>query len=298
MYTREQIENLFGTQAVEYIQRKNAGGISSSKGIQYEDIFAVYQLALLSRCVMEENQDIIFFNQCFAFVDDLVIDCKNEALLRHYQLKNSSSVSWGEGEKSIYDDFQKQYHLNKSIFRESELWLVVPSEELQERLLVSMPDNIKNYSKILYFCFEKSLSKIIAKENNFRRSLEYLSAFENPDPDKLECLAAVLLGAWVASDKSNVSIMDILKKTQDFIPSYIRSFQTELQLDPEVDKILSAIDGFTYNLTRGFLRWEFQNGLDEGTLSYSIETKRFQKFQKLIKKNKPSSFEELEVFLI
>jgi hypothetical protein len=108
----------------------------------------------------------------------------------------------------------------------------------------------------------------------------------------------VLLGAWAASDKSNVTVMDILKKAQDFIPSYIRSFQSEWQLDPDVEKILSEIEGFTYNLTRGFLHWRFQNGLDEGTLSYSIETERFQRFQQLIKKNHPTSFEELEVFLI
>jgi hypothetical protein len=53
MYTKEQIESLFGSKAVEYVQRKNTGGTSSSKGIKYEDIFAVYQLALLSKCVIE-----------------------------------------------------------------------------------------------------------------------------------------------------------------------------------------------------------------------------------------------------
>ncbi|MEC4816790.1 MAG: hypothetical protein SAK29_26505, partial [Scytonema sp. PMC 1069.18] len=295
---REQIETLFGTQAVEYIQRKNTGGISSSKGIQYEDIFAVYQLALLSRCVIECKKEIYILSQCFVFVDDLVIDNKSETFLRHYQLKNSLNVNWGEGDRSIGDDFKKQYFLNKSLERESEISLVVSSEELKERLQTNMPNSIKSYSRVLYFCFEKTLPTIIDKEKNFRLSLEYLCAFEHPEPDKLECLASVLLGAWASSDKSNVSIMDILKKAQDFIPSYIRSFQAEWQIDAEVENILSTIDGFTYNLTRGFLHWEFQNGLDEGTLSYSIETERFKRFQELIKKNCPTSFEELEVFLI
>jgi hypothetical protein len=298
MYKKEQIEKLFGIQAVEYIQRKNTGGISSSKGIKYEDIFAVYQLSLLSRCVIECNKEIYFFSQCFTFVDDLVIEYTDEIVLRHYQLKNSSNVSWGEGEKSIYDDFQKQYFLNQSISRESELYLVVSSQELKKKLLANIPNDIKNYTQVIYFCFEKSLPKMIAQDKNFRLSLEYLCAFERPEPDKLECLASVLLGAWVASDTSNVSVMEILKKAKDSTPSYIRSFETEWQLDPEVEEILSKIDGFTYNLRRGFLHWEFQNGLDEGTLSYSIETDRFQRFQTLIKRNRPTSFEELEVFLI
>jgi hypothetical protein len=66
MYTKEQIESLFGSKAVEYVQRKNTGGTSSSKGIKYEDIFAVYQLALLSKCVIECSNEIYLSSQCFA----------------------------------------------------------------------------------------------------------------------------------------------------------------------------------------------------------------------------------------
>ncbi len=298
MYTEKQIESLFGAKALEYLKNKNTGGTSSNKGIKYEDIFAVYQLALLSKCVIESNQEIDILSQCFAFVDDLVIDCKTEAVLRHYQLKNSSNVIWGDGEKTIRDDFHKQYTLNQAISKESEIYLVVSSQELREKLNKSIPNDIKNYSKVLYFCYDNSLPRIIDKEPDFRRSIEYLCAFDNPDPDKLECVASVLLGAWRASDKSIASVIDILRKAQEFIPSYIRSFQTGLDLDPEVKKILNNVDSFTYKISRGFLCWKFQDGLEEGILSYSIETERFQKFQELIKKNRPTCFEELEVFLI
>ena len=74
MYTEKQIETLFGAKTLEYLKNKNIGGISSNKGIKYEDIFAVYQLALLSRCVIECNKEIDILSQCFAFVDDLIID--------------------------------------------------------------------------------------------------------------------------------------------------------------------------------------------------------------------------------
>lgn len=53
-----------------------------------------------------------------------------------------------------------------------------------------------------------------------------------------------------------------------------------------------------YKISKGFLSWEFMDGLEKGILSYSIETERFQKFQELVKKNQPTCFEELEVFLI
>ncbi|MEE6160758.1 hypothetical protein U9R62_05190 [Cylindrospermopsis raciborskii DSH] len=298
MYTEDQIKNLFGNKTVEYIKNKNTGGVSNSKGNTYENIFAIYKISSLSKSIIEDEREIYLLSQCLSFIDDLVIELTSENTLQHYQLKNSSNITWGTGEKSINDDFKKQYELNKSISKESKLALVVSSLELRDKLQANIPDDIKNYSQVIYFYFADSLPKIIAQEPEFRRSLEYLCAFENPEPDKLECLATVLLSAWVASEKSKLPIMDILQKAQDFIPSYIRSFKTELQLNPEIKEIFDKIDGFTYNLTRGFLQWEYFDGLNAGTLPYSIETARFQKFQELIKKNRPTSFEDLEVFLI
>ncbi|MEA5552104.1 hypothetical protein VB713_14240 [Anabaena cylindrica UHCC 0172] len=298
MYTEEQIKNLFGDPAVKYIKHKNTGGVSNSKGNTYENIFAIYKISLLSKCVLECNKEIYLLSQCLSFIDDLIIELVSENTLQHYQLKNSSAITWGTGEKSINDDFKKQYELNQSISKVSKLALVVSSSELRDKLQTNIPNDIKDYSQVIYFYFADSLPKIISQEPDFRHSLEYLCAFNNPEPDKIECLATVLLGAWGASNKSKVSIIDILNKAQNCSPSYIRSFQAKLQLDPEVRDIFDKIDGFTYNLSRGFLQWEYFDGLNEGTIYYSIETTKFQKLQELIKKNHPTSFDELEVFLI
>jgi hypothetical protein len=124
-----------------------------------------------------------------------------------------------------------------------------------------------------------------------------LSAFENPAPDKIECVALLLLGAWESGNKSNVSVPDILKKAQAHNPSYIRSLRVDHQIDPQVAEILGKIPGFTYNLTKGFLHWQY-GGLEKGTLRYSMDTDSFARFQALIKNCKPSTFEELESFLL
>ena len=298
MFTEKDIEEVFGTVVLNYLKRKHTGGINSSKGNRYEDIFAIYQISFLSRCVIECNQEIYILNQCFAFVDDLIIDWKNDRLLRHVQLKDSLNVSWGEELKSICDDFQKQYTLNQSICRESELSLVVSSNDLQNRLTQNLPETIKSYSKVVYFPSEENLVKLINKDNNFKQAIEYLCAVDEPEPDKLECVATVLLGAWIASNKSKVSLMDVLQKAQQSTPSYIRSFHRALELDSEVENIFKEIDGFTYKVTRGFLNWKFKDGLFEGTISYSLETDKFKRFQRLVKEKKPTNFYELEDFLI
>lgn len=298
MYTPEQLRNIFSNEVVEYLVNKNRGGNSGAKGNTYENFFAIYQLALLAQLVIESNKKIQLSSQILAFVDDLIIDRQDETPLQHYQLKNSQNEKWGEGLKSISDDFKKQYDLNKSISRESRISLVVSSPNLKTKLEAAIPSAIKKYSQVIHFPYEADLVKLIAKEPQFRQAIEYLCAFNNPAPDKIECVATVLLGAWVSSDKSNIFIMEVLTKAQESTPSYIRSFSKEWNLDLEVEEILSKIPDFQYNLTKGFLHWEFKNGLEEGTLPYSFDTEQFRKFQEFIKRSKPTCFEKLEGVLI
>lgn len=298
MYAFEQIRDIFGNEAANYLVNKNRGGSSGAKGNTYESFFAVYQIALISQSVIESSKEIQLSSQILAFVDDLIVDRQDETPIQHYQLKSSKNEAWGQGLKSISDDFQKQYELNKTISKESQLILVVSHLTLKNKLESSIPTAIKEYTQVIHFPYDEELVKLIAKEPKFRQAIEYLCAFDNPAPDKIECVATVLAGAWVSSAKSQVSVMEILKKAQESTPSFIRSFSQELQLDPEIDEILCKIPDFQYNLTRGFLHWEYKGGLEEGTLSYSLETERFRQFQKRIKQKKPTCFEELEDFLI
>lgn len=212
MYTTNQIRELFGNEVLKYLQDKNRGGISGEKGNTYENFYAIYQIALLAQQIIETNQEINFSSQIFVFVDDLIIDRKGSTPLQHYQLKNSTSVSWGSGLKSIADDFNKQQVLNQSVSRDSELHLVVSNLELRDKLNDSLPEAIKSFSQVLYFPYESNLMRVIAQQLDFHTAIEYLCAFENADPDKVECVAMVLLGAWASSGKSGVSIIWTLDK--------------------------------------------------------------------------------------
>ena len=298
MYQPEQIRELFGDEVLEYLTNKNRGGSSAEKGNTYENFFAVYQLALQSREVIETGRSIQFLSQSLAFVDDLIIDAQGDSPLYHYQLKNSSTVLWGSGLKSISDDFRLQHMLNQSVSRSSELYLVVSDETIKSNLTANIPPEIEEYSQVLHFSYAPNLVQVVLAHPDFRSAIEYLCAFEHPERDKIECVVIVLLGAWTSSGKSGISAMDILTKAQESTPSFIRSFSREWSLDPEVETILASIEGFSYNLAKGFLHWKYLDGLDQGTLPYSIDTEAFGKFQTLIKRDVPTSFEALEGFLI
>ncbi|HBB33497.1 MAG TPA: hypothetical protein DDZ80_14880 [Cyanobacteria bacterium UBA8803] len=296
MYNQEQIQELFGNEVLEYLKNKNKGGRVNEKGNTYENFFTVYKLALLSREVLEDEKELSFASQIMTFVDDLIINYLQENFCQHYQLKNTSNLRWGTGLRSIADDFAKQYELNQAVSRRSEITLVVSDSELRERLATDIPEEIAEFSKVNYFHFAPSLPKVLQEEHEFRKAVEYLCAFDNPEPDKVECVASVILGAWVSSDKSNISVVELLEKARQSQPSYIRYLGSQdVQLDPEVKTILAQIEYFTYSISRGFFQWQFANGLEEGTLSYSCETESFRRFQERIKRIKPTTFEELEI---
>ena len=298
MYEREQIRQIFGNDVLQYLTKKNQGGISNEKGNTYENFFALYQLALLSPEVIENNRQIIFYSQILAFIDDLIVDFGDNTPRKHYQLKNSNNVTWGSGLKSISDDFSKQYELNQVNSIDSLLHLVVSDFNLKTKLDNNLPKRINDYSQVVYFPYQSNIVRLISQLPALSEAIKYLCAFSQPDPDKIECVATVLLGAWTSMDKSGVSVKEILETAQNCQPSYIRSFGQQTQIDPEVTNILDGIENFTYNLTKGFFHWEYGGGLNEGTLPYSSETDKFERFQKLIKRNKPTSFEDLEAFLI
>ncbi|MGD1895496.1 MAG: hypothetical protein ACFB16_00940 [Phormidesmis sp.] len=256
MYSDEQIRQLFGDESLTYVKNKHRGGASNEKGNTYENFYATYKIALLSAAVIEKQADITFYSQILSFVDDLIIFNGTKDSLQHNQLKNSSNISWGSGFKSISDDFKKQTVLNQSRGKDSEMVLVVSDRQLQQRLTASCPADIQAFSKVAYFPHKATLTQVIDAVPKFAKAIRYLCAFEDPAPDKIECVAKVLLGVWAADTKANLSVMDILTKAQDSSPSFIRSFDDTLLLDPEVADILSNIANFRYSLSKGFLHWQ------------------------------------------
>ena len=300
MYTDELIQTIFGEDALTYIKNKNRGGTNNNKGKEYEDFFAIYKLSEIAKQIVEEGIDAKFFSQLKTFVDDLVIDFPK--LRIHYQLKNKEKgISWGNSDtlKSIAYDFYSQYRINETIeLEETQLCLVTNNKTQQIHLSKTIPSEIKNYTSVFYFYYSKNINEIIEAMPDFKESISYLSAFDKPEPDKIECVATVLLGAWYSIDTSEVSVSELLHKAQTTQPSYIRLFSSDIELDLGMRSILDRIPRFQYNVSKGFLHWDYADGLDTGTIYHDIESSNFKKIQDLIKQFQPTSFEDLEKFLI
>lgn len=202
MYQPEDIKDIFSETLYKYVLNKDRGGSSNRKGNCYENFFAIYKITEYSQPVLEENLEVIIKTQVQAFVDDLVIEIVNNNLeeLQHYQLKNSSNISWGldSDEKSICSDFKHQYILNQKIYPQHncKVCLVISDLSQYKNLKSKIPNTIKKYSDVILFEYENNLIEIIKKNENFKQFIYYLSAFDEPETDKIETLIQHLIGAW------------------------------------------------------------------------------------------------------
>ncbi|NJM00536.1 MAG: hypothetical protein HC924_17965 [Synechococcaceae cyanobacterium SM2_3_2] len=297
MFSEQDIKSQFNDETLTYLKNKHRGGGNNQKGNTYENHFAVCRIAQCAQAVVEEGRRFLFWSQVLTFVDDLIIEHQEANLRQHYQLKSGSSQVWGSGLKSISEDFRGQKRLNDSQQFNSELGLVVSTEELKKSLEEGIPVDIQPFSQVIWFHYDSSLSKVIDKEPVLRQGLEYLCAVK-PTKDKIETVAASLLGAWASIDTSSgVTVDEILDMVRKQSPTFIRLLGPEPEIDPDVKEILDSIPLFRYQLSKGFFHWEFGEGLEEGILMYSCDRPEFRYFQNRVKERRPTSFDELQNLL-
>ncbi len=196
-----------------------------------------------------------------------------------------------------------QFDLNtQALNRTSEIFLVTSSDHVANELTESLPNDLRSYSSVIFFPYRPTLNALLQISNDLKNAIAYLTAFEFPTLDKIECVASVLLGAWVSSDTSQTTVLEILQKARNCQPSFIRSLSLDksFALASKVISILQAIDGFTYELSKGFFHWQYQVGTVvymDGTYPFSLDSEEFQKFQKLIFQLEPKTFDKLENLL-
>lgn len=303
MYSDGQLAANLDEENINYLRNKHRGGEVNQKGNSYENFFAIYQIALLAKEIMgQEVGEIGVFSQIMAFVDDLIIDRGVGSDLQHFQIKESKSLSWGTDNSNIKIafDFRLQFQLNiNALNRLSTMSVVVSSEDVAKKLIAKMPMDIQAYSSVVFFPYRKTIDELLTVNNELREAISYLTAFENPTQDKIECVATVLIGAWVSSNTSQTTVLGVLEKAQNCQPSFIRSFKSDdsFALEPKVVLILQGVHGFTYSISRGFFHWEYPIVGMDGTYPYSLESEEFQRLQNRILKIAPTTFEDLENLL-
>jgi hypothetical protein len=297
MITLEVLKKAFGEDDGEkrfkYLQNKIKGGRNNSKGNSFENFYAVYQIARS----FNENlkpEETLFSSQANTFVDDLLIEQIADKIEKYFQIKDTAKLSWEAGEHPLKDDFIYQYKISKISGINAKLQIVVSDKSFYDNLRSDIPGEIIGFIEVVHFETASSLNNLLRKNLVMKEELRKMCALTNPSTDKLETLATILLGAWDSTSKSKIQLKDIIDKSHSQNPNYIKGHLNKIS--HKLSEILNSINGFTYEIENGFLKWKF-NSTDEGVLKYRIGSSEFEQLENDIFNSDIKSYEDLEPFL-
>ncbi|EIJ43202.1 hypothetical protein BegalDRAFT_2348 [Beggiatoa alba B18LD] len=290
---------LFDKSVLDYFKHKQRGGQSNQDGNRYENFFAVSQLIELFYILLNNTNatDIQIYIQADAFVDDLLIVDEQHSSYRHFQLKNAQQLSWGNGLKSLADDFYKQKQINvHQNIQYTALTLVCSQPKAFEKLVNNIPTEIMSFSKVIYFPVADTLNQLILSHVDFKESLEKI-CFSN-ESDKLEALAILILGHWQDKQTTVNSVHELLRELQAKFPNYlIKNNLTIDSLLPQVRAIFAEITDFSYNIQHGYFHWNYMN-LESGVVLYPIDSNEFNNIQRTVIAQYPRHFDDLVGILL
>lgn len=285
-----------GATALSYLKNKHKGGKNNQKGTTYEDNFAVLKLAEYIHSSFSNPKKVQINSQVYAFVDDFLIEIPSIKTKLNYQLKNAKVISWHSGKHPLEADFYYQYKLDSALgISSSRTILIVSNKELKDSLINSAPTQIKNHTDCELF--EPINSKYLTCPNKqLESAISKICKYSTPD--KIRTLYTILMGVWVTNkDKPN---------TVKGLENEVRSIQLNClydpeinnknnHLDPDLDIILSNINGLSYSVINGSLSYEYLNkGCRlNGYLSFDLNSQEFTDFANCVKNNRPTNFKEL-----
>ncbi|MBC7903693.1 MAG: hypothetical protein H7Y27_09725 [Gemmatimonadaceae bacterium] len=254
-----------------YLKNKNTGGSNNAKGNRFETYFIAFKIATY----WEEDPDqTLFTAQELCFVDDLVVRLLNQPP-EYYQIKDVKSISWKGGTHPLEHDFKCQLNLYKKQTK-PRMFLVVSSQTLAKRLRKEASLTLRSSVNILHFPAADSINRLLQINQHFRKCIEGLCALTNPRIDKLEMIAATIIGFWQSSGSSNIPLRLIRDHCLLSSPHYFKGGAN--YLSGPLDALLNSIIGLTFTISNGTLQWAY-NGTDAGTLSFKIGSAEFVQFE-------------------
>jgi hypothetical protein len=292
------VSTTLGADVLVKLNHQSIGGDNNQKGNNHENFFAVYKLAKFY--FSAKNELIEISSQDKAFVDDLVVLWKDRAEKRSYQLKDSKKVYWHKA-KGITPYFTSQSLVDKDFYgmNSSKTVLVLANKSTFDLRAADIPASISSHTECMHFP-NTSLNQMLMGSDVFRTAIGKLCCF--PDEiDKLTTVASILAGVWVSRDLEAANDRDVYKlveraKTQAAPDYFIDEESAGLTLEDEITTILDKVVGFSYQLSAGFLVYDF--GAFHGSVKFKIGTEDFVKLCDVLKDQRPTTARDLVMLLM
>jgi len=240
----------------KYLANKHKGGTANSKGLLYEDYYAVLQIASCVAYHFKDCNSISFQTQLEdAYVDDLLIKYPNINV--YHQLKNSKHLSWETkfSKRTIASDFEKQ--IEECEERKENFSLKLVHSSLNSKVENSIPKSISKYTITQYFPSYDDINSMVLSDENFQLVLTTLSANgKESKNDELCIIATIILGAWKAlPNRNSLCLLDIVRKAEE-VKHFNLSFYPPKGISDECAKILNAVEGLDFHIRGRMLYWK------------------------------------------
>lgn len=222
------VEATFGATYKEQLRYISQGGNNNFKGSEYESMLACIKICQFAADINNVYLDkLLITSQATAFVDDLAIINDNNKEKLNYQAKNSNGQA-AKWTGTLHERFRMQKQIDASLhgYTKNKQILVVSSADkhVENEVVIKGIGDASFASE--YVPYEQNIISLIRDFPPLREALITLATDANMAT--IEYVYKVVLGAWVASNKSSwQSIGDILGVAKaSGKPSY---FKREIQ---------------------------------------------------------------------
>jgi len=136
-----------------YLAKKQLGGEINQRGNDYELTFTCYRIMQFIRDYLTNLHGVIFSSQHPGFVDDLYINVSVPGRGKDifHQLKTSAKLCWGNGLKSLHDDFNQQKAIQHKTKKPYHMYLVVSEDSVYKVMRKNMPTKLRKCSSVELF---------------------------------------------------------------------------------------------------------------------------------------------------
>lgn len=271
----DEIELLLGAPARQYAENKRRGGDNNEKGLRFERMHALNEIArLASEHLLEiaDHRDARLRSQVRCFVDDLEVETRTETT--RSQVKDVENLSWNSGDHWLSDDFrlEKQYAVKRK--SPVSLRLVVSDELICARMLKSRPIDLS------FVAITANGTGYIPDDVvRFPTLMEHLKTICLPmaDTETLRNAAYHLMFGW-DSHRQNASLQQILAEASTLSQLVVRTTERDAVIDDTTLEILNSIDDFVFVVRGETLSYWTCDGLMKGVAPFKFGSTGWEKF--------------------
>lgn len=239
----------------KYLKNKHKGGKSNTKGNQYEEYYAIYQLALLIGKYRSTPSNVYLSTQLpETFVDDLLI-VQEGSHKTYHQLKDVMNITW-HSNKLKYD-FERQRDISMENEERFALKLVYSDSTSS---VDTVPESISDCTIAEHFPSHSSIQSLYFDFQPFREAIKSIAVAQHSTDNDLTGIYGALIGAWhTVNTQSYVSLEEILEKVNNIGKGLIMlDVYPMIAISEDCSALLHQI-GIQYQVSGSSLYWSYRS---------------------------------------